>query len=99
MKPLLHRFLEARIAAVLTVLYLTVAAACFALPFVTGEALAGLWAYLLSMPWSALVPVASLDRMHPALTDLLGPFSVAVGLAANGALLYAAARWLELRGD
>jgi len=98
-KALLRRFLEARVAAALTALYLAVAVVCLALPFLTGDALAGLWAYLLAMPWSGLMPIATLDRIAPAWTELLGPISVAIGLLANAALLYVGARWLELRRD
>lgn len=74
-------------------LYLLVALLALLLPVLTTYDLAGVWAILLALPWSALFPMGVAGGAAPGLVGGGQLLLMLCAMLLNAALLYVGIRW------
>jgi hypothetical protein len=82
-----------RLPTILTAIYLILVLLSIIPIFTGADALSGIFAILLTLPWSAL-----LSNLLPGSGSVaVGLLVVAVGAAVNAAIIYFVSRWLVRR--
>lgn len=82
-----------RLPTILTAIYLILVLLSIIPIFTGGDALSGIFAILLTLPWSAL-----LSNLLPGSGSVaVGLLVVVVGAAVNAAIIYFVSRWLVRR--
>ncbi len=87
------KLFESRSAMVVAALYLIVAALTLVLPILTRSNLAGVWAILLTLPWSAIFPMDVVSETAPGLAGAARLLFLFGAMVLNAALLYLGVRW------
>lgn len=89
----LGQILESRIAASVAALYVLVAGTALALPILSGSNLAGIWSILLTLPWSAVFPLGTVNRLTPGMAGVLRFLFLLAAVVVNAVLIYLGLRW------
>lgn len=84
---------ESRVAASVAALYALVAGAALAYPVLSGSDLAGVWSILLTLPWSAVFPLGTVNRLAPGLAGPLRFLFLLAATLGNAVLIYLGLRW------
>ena len=87
------RSLQARIAAAFAALYLSMAAVALVFPLLSSSSLAGVWGVLLTLPWSAVFPLGTVNHVAPGIAGPLRFLFSLCAMAANAALIFLGVRW------
>lgn len=89
----LSDLLDCRSGMVIAALYLAVALLALMLPVLTRSNLAGVWAILLTLPWSAIFPMDVVSENAPGLAGAARLLFLLGAMILNAALLYLGLRW------
>jgi hypothetical protein len=84
---------ESRSGALVAGFYLFVALLTLFLPVFTRSNLAGVWAILLTLPWSAIFPMGVVNSTTPGLAGAARLLFMVGAMALNAVLLYLGVRW------
>jgi hypothetical protein len=87
------KLLESRSGVAVAALYLIVALLALMLPVLTHSNLAGVWAILLTLPWSAIFPMDIVGESAPGLAGAARLLFLFGAMVLNAALLYLGVRW------
>lgn len=87
------KVLESRWAVAAATIYLAVALGSLLLPTLTGSDLAGVWSILLTLPWSAIFPLGTVNDAAPGLAGSARFLLLLGGIVLNTVLVYLGVRW------
>ncbi|HKK28449.1 MAG TPA: hypothetical protein VKB18_10230 [Gemmatimonadota bacterium] len=88
-----RNLLEARWAVAAAAIYLVVALGSLLLPTLTGSDLAGVWSILLTLPWSAIFPLGTVNHAAPGLAGPARFLLLLGGIVLDTVLVYLGIRW------
>lgn len=88
-----RKWLAARWAVGAAAIYLVVALGSLLLPTLTASDLAGVWSILLTLPWSAIFPLGTVNHSAPGLAGPARFLLLMAGIVLNTILVYLGVRW------